>query len=221
MVLEINFSDQNIIKGHLNQVIWDFGFTNDNRNRIVVGSLGGLATYQMPGSTVVGATIGQTLSYSYGVGRVIREAIAQKKNVLNELLKYLDTLAVWHCEFLDGKVIQKKDPSNTNGSLDLGTVQIQNEQGDILEIVYENENLYATLNDETWAMAPDLISYLTPNGPVSNVEIAVGMEVTIVGMPANNKLRSKTMIKRFEEVLSELDIHKSYISIEKLHPSKL
>lgn len=184
------------------------------------GSLGGLAAYQLKASEVQDAVVEHSLSYSYALGKAIREALASGASAIEAVDDFLDEVGIQHYTFGPGKAVEVMKPSESENGLDVGKVKIENKAGEVLTIAYENENLFATVADKPWAIAPDLICYLTDQGPLSNVEIQEGMEVTIVGIPADAKMREPVMVQRFEKVLAELGIQVQYVPIEKLHPKK-
>lgn len=74
--------------------------------------------------------------------------------------------------------------------------------------------------EKIWAMAPDLICYLSNEdyGTFSNVEIKKGMNVHVIGLKANEKMRNKKIIDSFMEILKKTNIYQGdYIKIEDLH----
>lgn len=187
------------------------------------GDLGGLATYSLAGSQLRAATISYTLSLAQHVGGIIVQAVNSHQDPLLPVLSFLRSIGMPSYTFGTGKVIEVKKPSG-QGGFDIGYVKVQNQSGDVLVIDYQNESLFAYLNDpkNIWAMAPDLICYMTPTGPLTNMEIEEGMVVNVVGLPANNKMRQDVIVNSFLDILKTLCGYDGpYIPIEKLHASKV
>lgn len=182
------------------------------------GQVGGLAAYMTKGSQVEENTISGTLSLSYGIGKAIRDAIGLGQDVPKAVSNYLTGLDMENYLFPDGVVTEVHKPSG-DGNLDVGYVIVEDSAKNQMKISYENENLYATLNGKIWGMAPDLICYVGPAGSRSNVEIAVGMPISVIGVAANEKIRIAPIIQSFMQELQSLEIYSGpYIPIEKLHP---
>ncbi len=182
------------------------------------GQMGGLATYMLSSEEVESATIGGTLTLSYEIGKVILDAIEAGGEATENLKKYFQGVKTPCYTFEKGTITKIETPSDKSGDLDLGTVTVEDGEGNTLLLSYENENLFATLNGKPWAMAPDLICYLGETGAMSNVEIQIGDKVTIFGLAANEKMRSKNIVDGFMSELKALDIYNGeYISIENLH----
>ncbi|MGO0063804.1 DUF917 domain-containing protein [Brevibacillus fluminis] len=183
------------------------------------GEMGGLATYPLNGSQLSGATIANTLTLAHYVGGIISQAVDSHQDPLPKVLAFLRSIGMPSYTFGTGRVIEVKKPSG-QGGFDVGYVKVQNQSGDVLVINYQNESLFAYVNTPSniWAMAPDLICYMTPTGPLTNVEIEEGLVVTVVGLPANYKMRQTVIVDSFLDVLKTLCGYDGpYIPIEKLH----
>jgi|GEM_PF-1009857 len=193
------------------------------------GGLGAMALYLMNGEELQENIIPKTLSFSYFIGKMIREAINSNDNqsFLEKVKENLTKLGLEFYSFDNGEVIEviKPNPESKN-SLDQGLVKIKNKNEDILTLYYINESLFATIlfkgekTEKIWAMAPDLICYLSNEdyGTFSNVEIKKGMNVHVIGLKANEKMRNKKIIDSFMEILKKTNIYQGdYIKIEDLH----
>ncbi|MCT4604774.1 MAG: DUF917 domain-containing protein [Marinisporobacter sp.] len=189
--------------------------------------LGGLATYPMEGKDIKAASIDQTFSLIYYLGEAIYNAAKGEK--VQAVLSFLDSINWNHYTF--NGFIKKITFPQSKGGFDKGIVEIEKNDasGDVLIISIENENLFAEVHNtnnkevKKWAMAPDLICYMTEDGPLSNVEIVtkkVGTPITIVGLPTDEKMRNDYIIEGFMDILKELNFYNGeYISIEKLNSS--
>lgn len=190
------------------------------------GQVGGLAAYLLSGPQTSESIIPHTLSLSYGIGKVIDDALMSGADPISLLIPYMNRLGIRHYTFGEGEVIAVQEPSSgsrseEDGDLDVGYVKLQDDSGNVLEIKYENENLFALLNGSRWAMAPDLICYIGPQGSLSNVEIKEGQRLSVVGIPANYRMRNPLIVDSFMKELSALQIYDGpYIPIERLHLSE-
>lgn len=181
------------------------------------GAVGAISTYSLSGKDLSKAIIKDTISFAYHIGKKVKDAIKEGKNPVNNLLNWFDSMELRHYEFGEGKVIKKSVTSL--GGFDIGEIEIKDEKtGDVLQIKYKNEILIAYLNGKVWGMVPDLMCYMTPQGPVSNVEIKEGDRVTLIGLPGPLEMKNEFTIEKFMNVLKHLDIyHGDYQPIEEIH----
>lgn len=181
------------------------------------GSMGGLATFMMQGNQVSQSVIQGSLSYSYAIGRAISCACQNNVAPENDLKILLKNLNTYFYTFGLATVTNIKKPGNA-GDLDVGTITLKDNLDQIMTLSYENETLFAELNGKPWAMAPDLICYLTANGAISNVEIEVGTELILFGIPCHPQMRQSTIVNSFMSELTQLGIYSGpYCPIETLH----
>lgn len=181
------------------------------------GAVGALSTYCLTGNDLSKAIIKDTISFAYHIGKEVKDAIKEGNNPTENLLNWFDSIELRHYEFGEGIVTKKS--VNSAGGFDIGEIEIRDEKtGDILELKYKNEILIAYLNGEVWGMVPDLMCYITPQGPISNVEIKEGDRVTVVGIPGPIEMRNDFTVEKFMNVLEHLDIyHGEYKPIEEIH----
>ncbi len=192
------------------------------------GGMGGLALYLLNGKQVIQNTISGTLSLTYQIGKAIRASLITDSNQLpaDSLKAFLNAVGWTYFTFEKARVIEVKKPvevkksviASENG-LDYGYVLIEDYYNNTMKLSYVNENLFAVINDKKiWAMGPDLICYVTNNGAISNVEIEVGMEVTIFGLKAFEQMRNPIIVESFMQVLKDSGIYSGeYIKIEDLN----
>ncbi len=180
------------------------------------GKMGGLATYIVNSSNLPNAIIAGTLTLSYYVGKTIVDALNNSVDPVPRVVELL-TGQGRHCyTFGPAQITQIVKSADTD--LDLGKVILKDPDENIMILNYENENLFATLNGQIWAMAPDSICYIGDKGAMSNVEIREGDDVTIIGISADKKMRVKSIVTGFMEELKVLNVYDgAYITIEALH----
>ncbi|MBV7273888.1 DUF917 family protein [Clostridium sp. PL3] len=185
------------------------------------GQVGALSMYYIPQSKLEEGVIPDTLKYAHNIGKVIVDGSQTGKSIEN-LKSWFKNNKIKYFTFDESEVIEVKAASSgQGGGFNIGIVKVKNKSGDVVTINYENENLFAYLNENTknpWAMAPDLICYMTDKGALSNMEIKKGQTVTIFGLPCNSKMRRKFITDRFMQILKSLKIYDgSYIPIEIIH----
>lgn len=188
------------------------------------GQIGALSMYYIPQPKLQEGLIVNSLQYAYNIGKAIVEG-QSKGNSIASLKTWLDRNEIGYFVFGEAKVISVEPTTENKGGFNVGIVKVKDEDNNVLTICYENENLFAYINDDTtdvWAMAPDLICYMTNEGALTNVEIAQGQTITIFGLPCSNKMRSEFIIDRFMKIISSLELYNGlYMPIEIIHESKL
>lgn len=196
------------------------------------GNIGGLATFPMNDQQIKTAIIPNTYSILLNAGNVILVELKKRNDPLPSLLSWIKANLCKYYKVFTGEVTRVTKPktqlkfnvavADDGGGFDVGIIEVTNKKGEMLKINYMNENLYATLiqsgdTKTPWAMAPDLICMMTPNGPVTNVEIEEGMNVHIVGIACFDEMRNSVIENNFLQILKKLEVYDGpYIPIEKL-----
>lgn len=171
-----------------------------------------IACFAMDGETMQKAIVPNTLTRARKVGRLIRDAVQNQKNPVADVLSYLDGY-----QLFQGKITDIKE--NTQGGFDFGTVVIESATGKKAYILNQNENLVAWSDqeDRPLAIAPDLICYMGTDGQtLSNADISLGQDVTLIGVKAPEQLRKPYFINVFGKALKNLGYYGSYVPIEYL-----
>lgn len=182
------------------------------------GQMGGLATYLLGSDRLDDAIIPGTLTYSYNIGKTICQSLKNFLDPVPNVKKILEDYGKFCCTFGYATITEIKTPSSEKADLDIGTVTLKDNNGNNMVIQYENENLFATLNGQIWAMAPDSICYIGEKGAMSNVEIKVGDSVTVFGISAFEQMRHNPLVISFMQELKALNIYDGeYITLEALH----
>ncbi len=156
-------------------------------------------------SVIVGA-----LSYALRVGELLREA---KENGTNaaELIASKE----------NGKVLFKGTvtavPWETIDGFNIGEIQLSGLEtfaNDTYRIWYKNENLISYKNDVIDVTCPDLICVFDKDGnPVTNPDAKVGMEVTVIALPAPAIWQTKEGLECFGPKSFGFDVE--YVPFEK------
>lgn len=150
--------------------------------------LAGQAGMALEASKMKKTVIRNTLSESYEVGKLLREAKEQGKDPVTALTENLE------CYEVGRGTIVKKDDSDEGGYY-WGTFVVDC-GNDELKIWFKNENHILWKNDEPFITSPDLICAVnTDTGePVPNPLASVGDNVAIVVLPCKPEQADTTLL---------------------------
>lgn len=145
------------------------------------------------------------MSMNENVGKIIKEAIETKKDVIEEVLRSIDGYLL-----AKGKI--KKKSVEVKGGFDFGRVYVN----DII-VDFKNENMIAWKNGKPIAMVPDSICWITLDGiPLTNADIKEGLEVAVIGKKAHPKFRDDKVFSTFSHILESLGYKGGFKPIEEL-----
>ncbi|TDT67363.1 DUF917 family protein [Hypnocyclicus thermotrophus] len=196
------------------------------------------------------STIQNTLSLIYKIGKNFienndRNLVQYIYNLFYNNKKELTTFfgGIKPIKIFKGEFVEYIPGSIDKKGFDFGTIIIKNENQE-MHIFFENENLLSSLHEtkkinkyksthkcNLWGMAPDTISYVTNEGPLSNVEVvnlSKGEKILVIGSKCDNKMRDPFISNGFYKVIYNLANHNKggfipkdliptkYIPIEKL-----
>jgi DUF917 family protein len=189
----------------------------DNVLRAVVGQQGfgneaGVAAWAMSGATAKASSIGGATSYAQGLGATIRQAPADGK--IGAALGY--TFGFLLCRGTIASVAEE-----TSGGFDHTTVEIKADDGSIVRVFSQNENLiaYSSARPSPLCLAPDLICYITEAGVCfsnADPELVAGTRMALVGVPAPAAMRTPYFITQFLQDLTGLGYGGPWVPVEKL-----
>lgn len=153
------------------------------------------------------------MTFCQQIGQLIQNAndFNSTTEALDELLKLTHGF-----HLLSGKIV---DISHvTEGGFNYGTTTIQGLDKDsdkTGEISFQNENIIMKVNGQVLATAPDLIMMIDADTlqPVTNEEAHYGKRVNVIGLPANEKWRTKAGIELVGPRYFKYDV--DYVPIEK------
>jgi DUF917 family protein len=140
----------------------------------------GIAFWSMNGATMQRVSLSGTTTRARDLGAALRTAPAgQAARVV--------------CEFLGGRVLTAgtitATQEQTGGGFDVGFVTVTDDAGRTLQILNQNENLLAWFEDSAApaVMAPDLITFMTPDGlpfSLADPENAKGNKIVVIAAPS-------------------------------------
>ncbi len=103
--------------------------------------------------------------------------------------------------------------SETRAGFDFGVVNVSGARP--LMVTFQNENMVASSDGKVLATVPDLICAVDDEGvPVTNADIAEGMELAYVGFPADPAFRTSEAVALFSNLLSTLGHEEEFVPIE-------
>ena len=131
--------------------------------------------------------VGGTLSLCLIIGKACRQAIEAGDDPVEAALEVVDG---WR--LFDGVVVNK-DWKDSGGFM-IGTLEIEGTgawEGHSLRTWFKNETHVTWLDDQPWVCSPDLVTLVDPGSGhgFTNADVAVGHEVTAVGMRGLDVMR--------------------------------
>jgi len=129
-----------------------------------------------------------TLTKSLEVGRAIREAREKGKNPVEAAIEKANGYLLF-----EGIVKEKKWEDREGYMWGTSTFKgIGKFEGKTFKIWFKNENHISWLDDQVYVTSPDLIVVVRRKDaePITNTDLKEGDEVAIIGIPANEKLRT-------------------------------
>lgn len=179
--------------------------------RAITSELGGVAAVAcsiMQGRTMRDAIISGTTTLCERIGATIAEQRASGGDIAQSLCRQ-------HGGYLLGKGRIGSLRNETRGGFDFGTVELEGERP--VKVRFQNENMLAERNGKVIAMVPDLICTLGAEGqPLTNADLAEGMEVSYLGFPASEPFRSEEVFALFRDILNALEFDGPFQPIEVL-----
>lgn len=148
---------------------------------VVSNDLVGVVDHPTTGKIYRESVIVGAISYALRVGELLREARESGGNAAEMI-----------ADNENGKVLFKGTvtavPWETVDGFNIGEIQLAGQDaydGETYRIWYKNENLISYRNDVIDVTCPDLICVFDKDGtPVTNPDAKVGMEVTVIALPA-------------------------------------
>ncbi|MCF6215261.1 MAG: DUF917 domain-containing protein [Emcibacter sp.] len=194
-----------VVDEHLNAVVIDAenAKTAEDLVRSVAIQMGlsvMTANYPVSGAVVKKYAVKHTLTLALEIGRAIHHGRAQGEPVAS-LLSYLGSTEYYkHCKILfDGKIVDIKRDTIKGFSVGHCRIAPLSGEGDSVEIIFQNENLVAKINDKLIAMVPDLICVVDRETaePIPVEALRYGQRVKVIGASVPPVMRTPEAIKIF------------------------
>ncbi len=167
---------------------------------IRMGGQSWLVNYGMDGTTARRVSVPGTVSLALGIGRAMRSARLERRDVIDDLLRFF---AATHYEraalIASGKI---SDVSRrTSQGWSIGTVTIEPfESGQpAISIQIQNENLVTLQGDEVLAIVPDLICILDLDTaePITTERLRYGQRVNVLAVQVPPIMRTPEALAVF------------------------
>jgi DUF917 family protein len=159
-------------------------------SRTLAVKLGGfalMALFPMEGKIAKKATLPGMVSFCRRIGRTLRSARRQKKDILADLLRVTKGTYLFR-----GKIVNLDRRVEKGWNLGELTIQGSDEyRGESMKIDFQNENLIARVGDKVLVTVPDLITVLDQDTayPITTEGLKYGLRVTVIGIPCHREWR--------------------------------
>lgn len=175
------------------------------RVAMAYGGISWIATYPMTGKQVKEASILNSQSIAWELGKAVYRARAKHLDPVEEMLKSLKaTRNVIGIKVFKGKIvdISREFGGESSKGFSLGKVKmegLEDYKGRIAEIDFQNEWLILKIDGKTRCFPPDLIAIVDPETgePIRTDIMKYGYRGTIILIPAHERMRSPKGIELF------------------------
>lgn len=175
------------------------------RVAMAYGGISWIATYPMTGKQVKEASILNSQSIAWELGKAVYRARAKHLDPVEEMLKSLKaTRNVIGIKVFKGKIvdISREFGGESSKGFSLGKVKmegLEDYKGRIAEIDFQNEWLILKIDGKTRCLPPDLIAIVDPETgePIRTDIMKYGYRGTIILIPAHERMRSSKGIELF------------------------
>ncbi len=193
------------------------------RAAMAYGGISWIATYPMSGEEVKEASILNSQSIAWAVGKAVMRARREHLDPIEELLKSLKReRGVEGFRAFKGKIvdIRREFGSETTKGFTLGKVimeGIDEYRGHTAELDFQNEWLNLRIDGEVRCLPPDLIAILDSETgePIRTDIMKYGYRGTIVLIPAHERMRTPRGIELFGPRHFGYDL--DYVPVEELN----
>jgi DUF917 family protein len=165
-------------------------------SRTIATKMGGIALmalYTMDGKMAKKATLAGMISHSLRIGRTLRTARQEKKDILVELLRVTKGTRMFQGKIID---LDRRIEQGWNR----GDVTIQGSgdySGESMTIQFQNENLIARVGEKVIATVPDIITVADQDTsmPLTVDALKYGLRVTVIGIPIHRAWKTPAAIE--------------------------
>jgi DUF917 family protein len=157
-----------------------------------------IAEYPMDGATAKRVSIPGTLGLGIRIGRAIREAREGHRDPFEAIAGTLaGTLYHYGHITFEGKVVDVL--RRTTEGFARGHARIEDADGDVLEIVFQNEHLVARVDGDVHGIVPDLICVLEAETaePITTEAIRYGQRVKVMVVSTPEIMRTPEALAVF------------------------
>jgi hypothetical protein len=166
---------------------------------IRLGGVAHIAEYAMSGADVKRTAVPRTLSLALSVGRAIRTAREQHTDPVTALAAALRQTAYTHLRVLFRGKVSDVERRTEAGFARGRAAAVSFDGAHKLEIVFQNENLVASVDGVVRCLVPDLICVLEADTaePITTETLRYGQRVTVVGISTPDLMRTPAALATF------------------------
>ncbi|MFF5793861.1 DUF917 domain-containing protein [Paeniglutamicibacter sp. NPDC012692] len=168
---------------------------------IRLGGVGHIAEYAMTGADVKRTAVPRTLSMALALGRAIRLAREEHGSPFDAIAGTLSNTLYCHVRELFAGKVSDVERRTTDGFAKGRAVisPLGADDGEELEIVFQNENLVARRDGIVLAIVPDLICVLDAESgePITTEGLRYGQRVRVLGISTPEMMRTPEALAAF------------------------
>jgi hypothetical protein len=187
------------------------------------GGISWIVAYPMSGKQVKDASILNSQSIAWELGKAVYKAREKHLDPIKEMLKSLkDTRKVTGINAFKGKIvdISREFGGETTKGFSLGRVKIEgleDYKGSVAELDFQNEWLSLKIDDEIRCMPPDLIAFVDSDTgePIRTDIMKYGYRGSIILILAHKRMRTPKGIKLFGPKYFGYQLE--YVPVERLN----
>jgi DUF917 family protein len=184
---------------------------------IRLGGVGHIAEYAMTGADVRRTAVPRTISMALALGRAIRLAREQHRSPFDAIAAALAPTLYPHMrELFVGKVIDVERRTTEGFAKGRAVIAPLGEEGDPLEIAFQNENLTAHRGSRLVAIVPDLICVVDHETaePITTEGLRYGQRVRVLGISTPAMMRTPEALAAFGP--SAFGLAEEFVPVEEL-----
>jgi DUF917 family protein len=179
---------------------------------IAMGGHAGLAMPYLTGAEIKRHGIWHTMSLARSVGQAVLDARRRKESPLEAVLAVAGGKPLFAGKIMD--VERRTVTGFARGNLTISGHGPWT--GTEMRIAFQNENLIAWQHDVPVATVPDLICILdeTTGEPISTETLRYGLRVSVLGLPADEKLKTEQALQWVGPAAFGYDVPYAPIEVE-------
>ncbi|GAA2859528.1 DUF917 domain-containing protein [Microbacterium arabinogalactanolyticum] len=184
---------------------------------IRLGGVGHIAEYAMTGADVRRTAVPRTISMALALGRAIRLAREEHRSPFEAIGATLASTLYPHLRELHvGKVVDVERRTTEGFAKGRAVIAPLGDDGETLEISFQNENLIARRGGHLVAIVPDLICVVDHETaePITTEGLRYGQRVRVLGISTPAMMRTPEALAAFGP--SAFGLQEDFVAVEEL-----
>jgi len=184
---------------------------------IRLGGVGHIAEYAMTGADVRRTAVPRTISMALALGRAIRLAREEHRSPFEAIGATLASTLYPHLRELHvGKVVDVERRTTEGFAKGRAVIAPLGDDGETLEISFQNENLIARRGGRLVAIVPDLICVVDHETaePITTEGLRYGQRVRVLGISTPAMMRTPEALVAFGP--SAFGLQEDFVAVEEL-----